>query len=122
MSELARNHPTRVWGRGCAPSSASTCSLNGSSVPSVAGAPWPSLTWASAEQSQMNLNSSRKSQPVLMTVDEVATLLRTTRAAVYAMVERRKVTGVVRLGRRVLFRSDDLLDWLDQNRVPSLKE
>ena len=60
--------------------------------------------------------------PVLMTVDDTATLLRTTRTAVYAMVARRQLPGVTRVGRRVLFRTQDLLDWLDQNRAPSLKE
>ena len=60
--------------------------------------------------------------PVLLTCGEVAHLLRTTRSAVYAMVERRQLPGVTRLGRRVLIRSSDLLEWLDQNRAPSPKE
>lgn len=60
--------------------------------------------------------------PMLLTADETATLLRTTRTAVYAMVARGQVPGITRLGRRVLFRSDDLLHWLDQNRAPSPKE
>ena len=60
--------------------------------------------------------------PLLLTVDDVATLLRTTGPAVYAMVARRQLPGVTRLGRRVLFRSDDLLRWFDQNRAPSPKE
>ena len=60
--------------------------------------------------------------PVLLTCEEVAHLLRTTRCAVYAMVERRQLPGVTRLGRRVLIRSSDLLEWLDQNRAPSPKE
>jgi hypothetical protein len=38
------------------------------------------------------------------------------------MVERRQLPGVVRLRRRVLFRADDLLDWLDQKRAPSPEE
>jgi predicted DNA-binding transcriptional regulator AlpA len=42
--------------------------------------------------------------------------------AIYAMVERQQLPGIIRISRRVLFRSDDLLDWLDQKRVPSLKE
>jgi excisionase family DNA binding protein len=62
------------------------------------------------------------SLPLLLTVDEAATLLRTTRTAVYAMASRGQVPGVTRIGRRILFRSDDLLDWLDQNRAPSPKE
>ena len=44
--------------------------------------------------------------PALLTSGEVAELLRTTRKAVYAMVERRQIPGVVRLGRRLLFRQD----------------
>lgn len=46
--------------------------------------------------------------PELLTVEEVAELLRTTTKAVYTMVERAKLPGVVRLGRRVLIRSADL--------------
>ena len=60
--------------------------------------------------------------PTLLTAEEVAELLRTTRIAVYAMVARDQIPGVTRLGRRVLFRADDLLDWLDQNRATSPKE
>ena len=59
--------------------------------------------------------------PVLLTVDEAAALLRTTRRAIYAMVERRQLPGIIRIGRRVLLRADDLLDWLDQKRAPSLR-
>jgi excisionase family DNA binding protein len=60
--------------------------------------------------------------PLFLNVDEAAELLRTTRRAIYAMVERRQLPGVVRLRRRVLFRADDLLDWLDQKRAPSPEE
>lgn len=60
--------------------------------------------------------------PMLLTVDDAADLLRTTRRAVYAMLERRQLPGVIRIRRRVLIRSADLLDWLDQKRAPSLKE
>ena len=60
--------------------------------------------------------------PTLLTADDAADLLRTTRRAIYAMVERRQLPGVIRLRRRVLFRTDDLLDWLDQKRAQSLKE
>ena len=60
--------------------------------------------------------------PVLITIDEAAELLRTTRRAIYAMVERRQLPGVIRIRRRVLFRADDLLDWLDQKRAPSPEE
>jgi excisionase family DNA binding protein len=60
--------------------------------------------------------------PLLLTVDEAAELLRTTRRAIYAMIERRQLPGVIRVRRRVLLRADDLLDWLDQKRAPSPKE
>jgi excisionase family DNA binding protein len=61
-------------------------------------------------------------RPVLLTVDEAASLLRTTRRAIYAMIERRLVPGVIRIGRRVLFRADDLPHWLDRKRAPSPEE
>jgi excisionase family DNA binding protein len=60
--------------------------------------------------------------PVLLTVDEAAELLRTSRRAIYAMVGRRQLPGVVRVRRRVLVRSDDLLHWLDQKRASSPEE
>ena len=81
-----------------------------------------------------NGNGSRRSAPKppnptahadglrLFTAAEVADLLRTSPLAIYAMVARAQIPGVTRIGRRVLFRSDDLLDWLYQNRAPSPKE
>jgi excisionase family DNA binding protein len=64
----------------------------------------------------------RTTLPVLLTVDEAADLLRTTRRAIYAMIERRQLPGVIRVRRRVLLRADELLDWLDQKRAPSPEE
>ena len=66
--------------------------------------------------------SRRAALPVLLTVDEAADLLRTTRRAIYAMIERRQLPGVIRVRRRVLLRADDLLDWLNQKRAPSPEE
>jgi excisionase family DNA binding protein len=60
--------------------------------------------------------------PILLTVDEAAELLRTSRRAIYMMLERHQLPGVTRIGRRVLFRSVDLLNWLDQKRAPSPEE
>ncbi len=57
---------------------------------------------------------------VLLTVEEVSLLLRTSRKAIYAMTERGHLPGVVRLGRRLLFRRDLLLNWLGQKSMPSL--
>jgi excisionase family DNA binding protein len=66
--------------------------------------------------------SSAETLPVLLTVNETAGILRTTRRAVYTMIARQQLPGLTRLGRRVLFRTDALLDWLDQKRAPSPKE
>ena len=60
--------------------------------------------------------------PTLLTADEVAALLRTTRTAIYAMTARGQLPGVTRVGTRLLFRHADLVKWLDQNRAPSAKE
>lgn len=62
---------------------------------------------------------STRSLPMLLTVDDAADLLHTTRRAIYAMIERRQLPGIVRIGRRVLLRADDLLDWLNQKSAPS---
>lgn len=50
-----------------------------------------------------------------LTAGETALLLRTSRNAIYAMIERGQLPGVVRIGRRVLIRESDLVEWLRQN-------
>jgi excisionase family DNA binding protein len=76
-----------------------------------------------ADRDLDNPHESRRTPlPVLLTVDEAADLLRTTRRALYAMIERRQLPGVIRIRRRVLLRADDLLDWLNQKRAPSPEE
>ena len=60
--------------------------------------------------------------PQFLTVDEVAALLRTSRKAIYAMVERGQLPGVTRVRRRLLARAEELVDWLNQKRTPSLWE
>lgn len=55
--------------------------------------------------------------PHMLTVDEVASVLRTTRAAIYTMAARGSLAGVTRVGRRLLVSRDDLIRWLRENRV-----
>ena len=57
--------------------------------------------------------------PPLLTVEEAADLLRTSRKAVYALIERAQLAGVTRLGRRVLIRRAELLQFLAEERVAS---
>lgn len=57
-----------------------------------------------------------------MTPDETADLLRTSRKAVYKLLERGLLPGSVRVGRRILFERDVLLDWLRGSRGPSPQE
>ena len=60
--------------------------------------------------------------PLYLTADETAVLLRTTRKAIYVLIERGQLPGVRRIGRRVLVSSSEVLDWLDQSRAPSASE
>jgi excisionase family DNA binding protein len=57
--------------------------------------------------------------PQLLTAEEAAAALRTSRKAVYAMAERHQLPGVTRIGRRLLVRRDALLSWLDERRAAS---
>jgi excisionase family DNA binding protein len=59
--------------------------------------------------------------PILLTPAEVAEQQRTSRKAIYTMIERAQLPGVARIGRRVLVREDALLDWLRQKSTPSLE-
>jgi excisionase family DNA binding protein len=58
----------------------------------------------------------------LLTPVEVGDLLRTSRKAVYTMIERRQLPGVVKLGRRVLVKQACLIEFLDRDAAPSLTE
>lgn len=53
-------------------------------------------------------------EPLLLTVEEVASLLRTSTKAIYAMAERGQIAGITRFGRRLLFRRDLLVQWICQ--------
>ena len=57
--------------------------------------------------------------PLLLKVEEVAELLRTTKKAIYTMIDRAQLPGVVRVGRRVLVRRAALLEWLERSGVLS---
>ena len=76
-------------------------------------------TW---EAPRKATHAQREGLPFLLTVPEVADLLRTTTKGVYAMVERALLPGVIRIGRRVLIRSGVLVDWLRQKSASSPKE
>ena len=71
---------------------------------------------------QQEADTSTDRLPMLLTATDVADLLRTSRNAVYAMVERDQLPGVIRIGRRLRFRRDTLVDWINQKSAPSQKE
>ena len=56
---------------------------------------------------------------LLLTVPEVASLLRTSVKAIYLMIDREQLPGVRRIGRRVLVKRVELLHFLDHNCAPS---
>lgn len=64
----------------------------------------------------MRINREDK---LLLNTAEVSDLLRTTPSAIYALVNRGKIPGVIRLGRRLLFERATLLGWLREKRAPS---
>ena len=82
---------------------------------------WPTAadSAAPAREARTSNGHRQRTLPLLLTVDEAADLLRTTRRAIYAMIERRQLPGIIRIGRRVLLRADDLLNWLNQKSAPS---
>ena len=59
-------------------------------------------------------NSSAADAGMLVKAGEVADLLRTSPKAIYTMVERGQIPGVIRIGRRLLFRRESLLQWLSE--------
>lgn len=78
----------------------------------------PEVAYISFRDSAMD----RRDLPILLTVDETAEILRTTRRAIYIMAGRGQLPGVTRIGRRLLIRSQDLLGWLDQKRTPPSRD
>jgi excisionase family DNA binding protein len=52
--------------------------------------------------------------PPVLTVDEVAALLRVNRKTVYELIGRGEIRGARRLGRTLRFSREAVLDWLRQ--------
>jgi excisionase family DNA binding protein len=57
--------------------------------------------------------------PYLLTADEAAALLRTSRGAIYARAARSLLPGAMHDGRRLLVRRDELLRSLTERRTAS---
>lgn len=74
-----------------------------------------------AEQQRMTADASTAGMGLLLTVEEVATLLRLTKKGIYAMVEARRIP-FVKISNRLRFLKSDVLDWLSENRVPALEK
>ena len=66
--------------------------------------------------------SATEKSPLLLTAEEVAGFLRTSREVIYEMNRKRQIPGAVRIGRRLLFRRDRLLQWPRESSVSSLEE
>ncbi len=62
------------------------------------------------------------SLPLLLTVDEVAGLLRSTRMSIYEQTRKGRLPGATRIGRKLLFRRDRLLQFIRESCVPSIDE
>jgi excisionase family DNA binding protein len=76
-------------------------------------------TRARAAASAPSSAHDRVRAPELLTVEEAATLLRTSRKAICAMADRHQLPGITRIGRRLLVRRNVLLSWLDERRAAS---
>lgn len=68
----------------------------------------------------MTPSASSLPLPELLTIDEVAALLQTTRKAIYALVRRGILPGVVRLPLRLLVDRAALVNWVQSCRAVSL--
>ena len=63
----------------------------------------------------------RLTAPLLLTVREVATLLRVTPKGIYSMVAARTIP-FIRVSNRLRFDQGDVIAWLEQNRVPAQED
>lgn len=66
------------------------------------------------------LPGSESGLPFLLTADEVADLLRTSRGVIYGMASMEQLPGIMRIGRRLLFRRDRMLEWLRESSATPL--
>ena len=67
------------------------------------------------------MSSGSPSIEPLLTVQEVAEILRLTTKGIYSMVESRRIP-FIKVSNRVRFQRADVLRWLQENRVPVLEE
>lgn len=72
--------------------------------------------------SEPSLDLAKGTLPDLVDADEIASWLRTTRKAVYAMYGRAQLPAPVRIGRRLLWQRAELVHWFEERRAPSPQE
>ena len=112
---MAKKKPAKRRGRRAAPSASTTTTHPHHTPPTTSRSSTPR---PSSPRSSTSDESS--TFPRLLTVDEVADLLRTTRKAVYGLVYRGALPGVIRLQRRLLIDQATLLQFLRESRGVSL--
>ncbi len=69
----------------------------------------------------VSVRSSETPATALLTVAELAELLRVSEKAVYHLVAMRRIPHL-KLGRSLRFVREDVDSWLERNRVPSLEQ
>lgn len=63
------------------------------------------------------MGSLKLSERRYVSVEDLARILPVTRNAIYKMVEKKKIPGATKIGRRVVFREDLLEKWLEEQRI-----
>jgi excisionase family DNA binding protein len=79
----------------------------------------PPCASASGWRLPMHASPSTEAMPSVLTVDELATLLRVNRKTVYAALSRGEIPGAKRIGATYRIHRDAVLEWLasSQDRV-----